>query len=180
MLLGLSLGLVVALGVYLSGSHPGPDVEARVPAAPRAASSEQPADANAGRAAASAARTAGEATAPQDQSSATRFDFYHILPQYEVVIPEVEAPQKELAASVAEPGRYVLQAGSFTSMADADRRQASLALLGVESRIQRVTIDDHVFHRVRVGPLDDLDELNRVRGRLRDARVDTLLMKVQE
>jgi cell division protein FtsN len=58
--------------------------------------------------------------------------------------------------------------------------QASLALLGVESRIQRVTIDDAVFHRVRIGPITDLDELNRVRSRLREARIEPLLMKVQE
>jgi cell division protein FtsN len=58
--------------------------------------------------------------------------------------------------------------------------RANLALLGIESHIQRVTIDDDVFHRVRVGPLDDLGELNRVRAQLRAARVDSLLIKVPD
>ena len=55
-------------------------------------------------------------------------------------------------------------------LADADRRQASLALLGIESRIQRVTVDDDVYHRVRIGPISNLDSLNRMRKQLRDAR----------
>jgi len=43
-----------------------------------------------------------------------------------------------------------------------------------------VNIGRDVFHRVRVGPIDDLDELNRIRGRLRDARIESLLMKATD
>ena len=53
-------------------------------------------------------------------------------------------------------------------------------MLGIESRIQRVTIDDDVFHRVRIGPISDLGQLNRIRRQLRDAQVDTLLMKIPQ
>jgi cell division protein FtsN len=163
MLLGLGLGLVVALGVYLRGA----DVprEARI-------------DSAATRPTAQPSERAGGAEAENDEE--TRFDFYEILPQFEVVVPEVETPTSRDAPppTVEEPGSYVLQAGSFTSLGDADRLQASLALLGIESRIQKVTIDDDVFHRVRVGPISDLNELNRVRARLRQARIDHLLMRV--
>ena len=31
---------------------------------------------------------------------------------------------------------------------------------GIESHIQRVSIDDRTYHRVRIGPIDDLEELN--------------------
>jgi cell division protein FtsN len=163
MLLGLGLGLVVALGVYLRGTDF--PREARVDS-----TATERADPPPPRASGADAQDDGE----------TRFDFYEILPQFEVVVPEVEtaagrdAPPKV----VEEPGSYVLQAGSFASLGDADRRQANLALLGIESRIQRVTIDDDVFHRVRVGPISDLDELNRVRARLRQAHIDHMLMKV--
>jgi len=58
--------------------------------------------------------------------------------------------------------------------------KATLALLGVESRIQKVTIDADDFHRVRVGPMSDLDELNGVRRRLWDARIEVLLIKVPD
>jgi cell division protein FtsN len=58
--------------------------------------------------------------------------------------------------------------------------RANLALLGVESRLQRVSIDDDVYHRVRIGPTSDLDELNGVRRRLWDAEIDVLLIKVPD
>ncbi len=93
---------------------------------------------------------------------------------------ETPAGRDAPARAVEEPGSYILQAGSFTSLSDADRLQANLALLGIESRIQRVTIDDDVFHRVRVGPISDLTELNRVRARLRQARIEHLLVKVPD
>jgi cell division protein FtsN len=105
-----------------------------------------------------------------------------MLPQFEVVIPEVDATASPdvQATAVETPGSYVLQAGSFRELADADRRQASLALLGIESRIQRVAIDDDTYHRVRVGPTEDLDELNQIRRRLWDAEIDVLLIRVPD
>src|SRR5690606_30515430 len=100
---------------------------------------------------------------------------------YEVLIPEevetVARPARP-SAPVAAPGSYVLQTGSFRSHADADRMQASLALLGIESGIQKVAIDDGEFHRVRIGPVSELDELNRIRTVLRQAGIESLMMKV--
>ena len=161
MLFGLALGLVVAVGVYLRG-------EPRV---------SEPRSAPAQRSPRAAAPAGGRAA-----SDESRFEFYDILPRYEVVIPEVEteAGRALRTNAVEEPGSYVLQAGSFGALADADRRQASLALLGIESRIQRVTVDDEVYHRVRIGPISDLTELNRVRRQLLDAHIDTMLMKVAD
>ena len=164
MLLGLAIGLLVALVVYLRsdrGTEPASGAAAR-PAqtspAPRAATDEP------------------------ERSEGDGFDFYDVLPQFEVVIPEVEsAPRTDAPVrAVEEPGRYVLQVGSFTALGDADRMQANLALIGIESRIQRVTIDDAAFHRVRIGPTADLEELNQIRRRLRDAKIEWLLMKVPE
>lgn len=165
MLVGLTLGLVVALGVYLRSAGERPQRVAARPATPIEPAPAPSADA--------------PIVVPPAE---TRFDFYELLPQFEVVIPEVESDTRpdRAARAVEEPGRYVLQVGSFTSLADADRMQASLALLGIESRIQRVTIDDDIYHRVRIGPIAELDQLNRVRRQLRDARIESLLMRVPE
>jgi cell division protein FtsN len=72
----------------------------------------------------------------------------------------------------------VLQAGSFSRYEDADRRRANLAMQGIESIVQRVTIDDKTYHRVRIGPIDDLDELNILRARLRAANIDVLRIRL--
>lgn len=127
---------------------------------------------------AAASRT-GEA--PAGRSDEPRFDFYEILPRYEVLVPGTErvAAPAAPAEPVSAPGSYVLQTGSFRSYADADRRQAGLALLGIESRIQTVSIDGVEFHRVRIGPISDLGELDRVRRMLREAGVESLMMTVE-
>jgi cell division protein FtsN len=169
MLFGLGLGLVVAIGVYLRA----PDATR----APRAAAAATPAAAE--RPAARRASPTAGASAERAERAENRFEFYEILPQLEVVVPDDDAPAKPGARRPAEtPGSYLLQAGSFGAAAEADRMQANLALLGFASHVQRATLDDHVFHRVRIGPIDDLDTAKRTQRRLRDARIDTLLMQV--
>ncbi len=169
MLFGLAIGLSVAFAIYVRDRQPSPPpVATRQPASLESAiddNGETP-----------VASTTEEA--PQE----SRFTFYEMLPNFEVVIPEQEP---DVAADVepraiVKPGLYILQAGSFTLYEDADRRRAELALQGIESNIQRVTIDDKTYHRVRIGPTDDLDELNLLRSRLRAAKIDVIRIRLGE
>ena len=109
-----------------------------------------------------------------------RFQFYDILPQYEVVVPDEKTPATGSARPrpAATPGSYLLHVGSFSAAADADRMKANLALLGFESHVQRVTIDENAFNRVRIGPIVDLDAAKRTQRQLRAAGYDTMLMQV--
>ena len=103
------------------------------------------------------------------------------MPQFEVVVPGEDDARPTTASRprpAEAPGSFLLQAGSFSAAADADRLQANLALLGVESHVQRVTIDNAAFNRVRIGPIGDLDAAKRTQRQLRDAGIDTLLMQV--
>ena len=161
MLFGLSLGLIVAAGVYLR--------------APSGARRAEPTAAAAQRPAARVAAASSERAEPAEN----RFEFYEILPQYEVDVAADDAPAAGGRRRPAEtPGSYLLQVGSYSSAADADRAQASLGLLGFESHVQRVTLDDGVFNRVRIGPIADLDAAKRAQRQLRAAGYDTLLMQV--
>ena len=167
----VELGLVfafVAIGVYL-----------RMPSGPRA----QPKAAAAAPAASerSTQRPAPRTIAAADLSAEAenRFEFYEILPQLEVVVPDDEAPAPAGARPrrpAEAPGSYLLQAGSFSAAADADRMQANLALRGFESHVQRVTVDDNVFNRVRIGPIADLEAAKRAQRQLRDAGYDAFLV----
>jgi len=168
MLFGLSLGLSVAFAVY---------VKDRRPAMAKSAAVKQPASLqNALDDNSEIAAQQGNKEEPHEE----RFTFYKMLPNFEVIIPEQEP---DVAAdveprAVVDPGLYVLQAGSFSAYADADRRRAQLALHGIESQIQRVTIDDKTYHRVRIGPTSDLDKLNVLRSRLREAQIDVLRIRL--
>lgn len=114
----------------------------------------------------------------------TRFEFYTILPEVEVLVPEDQLNKKqsggEQVAPVEKKGKYILQSGSFRRFADADRRKANLALLGIESEIQTVKVNaNETWHRVRVGPYTDLDELNNARSLLHENNIETLLVRIK-
>jgi cell division protein FtsN len=162
---GLALGLSVAVGVYLFDRRPAARLAQESPPMTR---DEAPAAAK---------------PAPASQQDAeTQFDFYEMLPKFEVVIPEQEAsaPSGPGAGPVEKPGAYILQAGSFRNHADADRVRALLAMQGVESKIQKVTIDKDTWHRVRVGPITNLQKLEETRSKLRQARIEALVIRVGE
>jgi cell division protein FtsN len=114
-------------------------------------------------------------------SSQEKYDFYEMLPNFEVVVPEKDKEVKRdlpTAAKVDRPGVYVLQAGSYRNEADADRVRAQLAMQGIDAKVQRVAVDADVWHRVRIGPVTNLDQLNRLRKQLQAADVDALVIRV--
>jgi cell division protein FtsN len=121
-----------------------------------------------------------------------QFEFYTILPEMEVVIPdEPTLPPKESTPPVAKveersitgnsSGAYILQMGSFRKFVDADRMKARLALIGIEAEIQKVSINNRdTFHRVRSGPFRKQADLNRVRRLASDNNISTLVIKLKQ
>jgi cell division protein FtsN len=110
---------------------------------------------------------------------AKNYDFYDMLPKFEVVVPEkreTASDRGSAPANIERPGVYVLQAGSYRQQSDADRIRAQLKMQGIDANVQRVAVDDDVWHRVRIGPITDLTELNRLRARLRAADFDDALV----
>ncbi len=103
-----------------------------------------------------------------------------MLPKFEVVVPEKErevaADRGGAPANIERPGVYVLQAGSYRQQSEADRIRAQLKMQGIDANVQRVAVDEDVWHRVRIGPITDLTELNRLRARLRAADFDDALV----
>lgn len=188
---GLCIGLVVAAGVYVFGRPAGnPGIQVSdVPAAVDPESSTQ-------------SDQDGDARkTEQSKDKKARFDFYKMLPNYEVVIPEEEYTRKgsgtdesesttkagqpasstnkpQTAAKVDKPGRYIIQAGSFGEYNDADRRKANMALLGIEARIKEVELDDgRTVYRVHTKPIEGSDALNKALNKLRNNDIDTLVMR---
>jgi cell division protein FtsN len=115
--------------------------------------------------------------------SPEKYDFYEMLPNFEVVVPEKDKEvRRDLpsAAKIERPGVYVLQAGSYRNQADAERVRKQLAMQGVQATVQRVAVDTDVWDRVRVGPISNLDELNRLRRQLQAADLDALVIRVAD
>lgn len=171
------------------------------------------------------------ADAGRDDGAAPRFEFYSILPEMEVAVPDspprvpvVQAQPAPAAPTKPEPGhekppapapaerptpapapapavaarpstaapasapaapaaagteRFVLQAGSFKSFADADRRKARLALLGHAAGIQTVTVAGEPWHRVQLGPYDDAARVASVKAELQARQIETLTLRLK-
>jgi cell division protein FtsN len=132
-----------------------------------------------------------DAKESQPDTPKPRFDFYTILPEMEVVVPDPVEEQEVKTADVAEvpesttqpvdtAAGYMLQMGSFRNYVDADRLKASLALVGIQAEIQRVSIrGGDVYHRVRSGPYDRV-QVNALRAKLKQKKISSLVIKYRK
>lgn len=169
-LIGLLLGLCIALGVALyinKGANP-------------FVQKAKPADAT-GRETPAAETTQTPTSADKPAKTAEvkpRFDFYKILPGTEEAVTDKEFKRTPPASSKEV---YFLQVAAFQNPVDADNLKARLALAGIEAQIQTATLPDgRVWHRVRVGPFSNKDELGKTRAALKENDLEANLIKVRE
>lgn len=107
-----------------------------------------------------------------------QYDFFTVLPEREVVVPQEEIAERarERSSEAAGQGPYVLQVGSFRSGEDAESLRARVTLLGLDARVQSVTVDDVTWHRVRVGPFDSARAADSARRRLLDNGFEAMVL----
>jgi cell division protein FtsN len=134
------------------------------------------------------------ASKPKKSTPKPTFEFYTILPEMEVVIPDEELMAPEAPESPGAPApvvtpepatgdstAYILQMGSFRKHEDADRMKAKLALIGIEAKIQKVSINNRdTYHRVRSGPYRGQHQLNAVRNLAKQNNIATLVIKLKQ
>ena len=151
-----------------------------------------------------------EATAPRESEPPVaeakpkkNYDFYQVLPEAEVVIPDAELsakakaeqqaranPPATPAATAANPAatpavpaaaaaRYLLQAGSYPDPKAADEAKAKLAMAGFVAQVQPVTINGKTWHRVRLGPYATASELEAAKRSLSDNGISAIALKEQ-
>lgn len=184
LVVGLLAGLAIAAAVFLRGEWKGvdallpkPNPEARAPAQP-----EEP--------------VAQDAPAPEPRKP--KYDFYDVL-RGEEVIPDaelnaqaqVEAEQAQQAAAAdpsepvpapAEPAdgvRYLIQAGAFRSLADADAVKARIALTGEIARVESAEVDGGTIYRVRLGPYPNAGALAAAKQALAGHGIDAVAIRAQ-
>jgi cell division protein FtsN len=160
--IGVAVGAIMASAAFIYSKDAAPEVAE----APRPEPHRAPA--------------AGEEDGGTSGEATDNYDFYEMLPKFEVVVPEKEKDVRSdlPAGRVERAGVYVLQAGSYRNQPDAERVQAQLKLQGIDAKVQRVAVDNDVWHRVRIGPITDLAEVNRVRAQLQAAEIDGLVIRV--
>jgi len=83
------------------------------------------------------------------------------------------------AATSADPYNYLVQAGAYNSMSDAEAQRARLSILGIESKITERDQSGRTVYRVRVGPFDSKDAADQVKERLDSSGNVATLLRVQ-
>lgn len=188
---GLSFGLAIAAFVYIKRPTTAPmPTQARDDSAAASKPDDDKPRKKGGKAAA-------VELPPKEKE---RFSFYEILKNQEVVLPNdaakspqppstpppsnpvTPAPAASSGATAAAPantGTYIIQVASYRSQTEAEKQKASLALIGVESRIESVTIDNKdTFYRVRIGPDSNWSHVQTTMSRLESNGIQALLVKV--
>lgn len=165
---GMLVGLGLAYYLWSQGYIPQPRVETSA----------------SGETALPDGQSSAEEVAPAvDEPKKSQYDFFTVLPEMEVVVPEQELSEKSqpeaTPSAPADSSSYLLQVGSFREKSDAEQMKARLALLGITARIQTVTINDATWHRVRVGPVTGARQADDMRNKLADNGIESLVMKNQ-
>lgn len=90
---------------------------------------------------------------------------------------ETKAEDKKPVKLASTQTTYYLQAGAYRSANDADAIKAQIILLGLPVQVQKVQFDGATLNRVRVGPFKGIDEMNRSRARLSEAKIDSSVVR---
>jgi cell division protein FtsN len=163
LLIGILMGVAASLGVvmFIKGGE-SPFAQQTSNEITKSVSEKMQDQAKADQANADAAAEAGP------DGTQNRFDFYTILPGSESkVSAEEEIKIKDDAPEPALQISYYLQVGAFQTGEEADNMKAKLALQGFEAVVQTATTADKaIWHRVRVGPLTNLDQINKTKNDL--------------
>ena len=105
-----------------------------------------------------------------------RFDFYTLLPNQSLDL-RADIDPAAISTKRTSVNHYVLQVGSFRMQKDADQRRAELALIGLESQIDRTESENGVWFRVYIGPFENRSVMEKVRSFTAQQSIDTLLLK---
>jgi len=125
--------------------------------------------------------TAGQGTAAARRTSANNklsdltFTFYNELKNAEIAVSD---ERLDAGVSPQKSYSYLLQAGSFKYVKDAENLRVQLLLLNLDAAIEAVTLGSgEVWQRVLVGPFSDMSKVAAARTKLAQNRIDSLLLK---
>jgi cell division protein FtsN len=151
-------------------------------------------------------QTQSQASEQTQEVSPHQFDFYNVLPHREVEVPPdslrpvaskpaavtTATTQKVTEAQlVKEPeaavkpldtdgkSQFQMQIASFRSRSDAERMMSGSALKGITTRIEKVTINDKAYYRVRSGPYSR-EQAYSLHKRLKKSGIESLIMRVKK
>lgn len=152
------------------------------------------------------ASTVGSPTLQDKPAVDTRpgFSYHAVLPQLELDVP-ISAPQEtapENQEPIVEPtpdddymqieevaavqeiqntvakGSYMFQLGAYQSQAQAVQMQRKAQQNGMNTRIETANINGRTWFRVRLGPTDNLQVVNKWKQRLSSMGINPMMIRL--
>lgn len=122
-----------------------------------------------------------QAKKQQEEQNEPIFDFYTILPETEIIIPdhEINTRSREEQFGKGKPIEYLIQAGSFRGFPEADKLRANLALMGIESKIEKAIIGNVIWNRVVMGPYASSSSVSSIQKKLRKNGIDSRVTEIK-
>jgi cell division protein FtsN len=165
LLAGVLLGLGLSVFVLMREGHDGSRAPRPNPAAQAPRETEAP--------------VAQRAEPPKE--TRPKYDFYTVLAEREVQIPDnelAERAKRESTTPAPAGERMQLQAGAFGDARDAEAVKARLALLGLVARVETGTVNGKAVHRVRLGPYESARQLEAAKRQLAENGIrDSIAIK---
>lgn len=90
--------------------------------------------------------------------------------------PPAATPTPKVEAK-AGTNTYFLQAGAFHSAQDADAVRARIIMMGLNCTITTGELNGKPIHRVRVGPFQGIDDMNKARSVLVKEKIETSVVR---
>lgn len=124
-------------------------------------------------------------TQPQKKEPA-RFEFYQLLPGMEVPLPEpatetasnnaIKKPTLAKTETKLAAAQYLVQAGTFRSLSNAESLKKRLDLKGMSAKIQKIDAEDGIWFRVTLGPFSSETIALSQKSRLAKEKIPGILI----
>ena len=137
-----------------------------------------------------------EAATELENGVMPQFDFYTILPDKGIVVPDHEIVMRTHAERVNPPTEtpvdvttskipaetptksaitYMMQAGSFKNSSDAEKLRANLESMGIEARVERAKVGEVIWYRLKLGPYTQMTSVSTIRTRLKQSGIEVIV-----
>ena len=124
-------------------------------------------------------------TEPEEpEVKAVQFDFYTILPEKEIIVPDYEVKTRTLEEQkTGKDGKgkqYLIQAGSYKGLKEAEVMLNKLANMGIEAKIQKAKVGNTVWYRIKLGPFAQISSVNSIHARLKQNGIDAVITETDK
>lgn len=190
--IGTAFGVLVSFLVHLAQTPAAPAVEQTQKVSEKTKTTKPVAETKIVERPANSANNTDTKTTdakPDETKTVTKFDFYTLLPEREVIVPNDREAMKatdksktndQQSNTQAADEQLFLQVGSFRSAQEAERRRAQIKALGLDAKVEEVIANSDTWYRVQAGPFTSREQLSKARDQLKAAGIESLLLRQKQ